>query len=86
MTSIYRNLLATLQIVLCSAAIGAETDNSLNPRHDATGALIRPESYRDWIFVGSSLGLRYDSEVKETRPAPEKELDFKNVYIDCHRQ
>jgi hypothetical protein len=29
------------------------------PQYDANGALKLPESYRQWVFVGSSLGLSY---------------------------
>jgi tetratricopeptide (TPR) repeat protein len=39
--------------------------------------LLRPEGYREWVFVGSSLGLRYDEGKNEPRP-----LEYKNVYID----
>ena len=39
--------------------------------------LLRPEGYREWVFVGSSLGLRYTEGKKE----PEH-LEYKNVYID----
>src|SRR5207237_2443811 len=39
--------------------------------------LLRPEDYREWVFVGSSLGLRYE----EGKKLPEQ-LEYKNVYID----
>jgi hypothetical protein len=39
--------------------------------------LLRPEGYREWVFVGSSLGLRYDEGQKEPQ-----QLEYKNVYID----
>jgi tetratricopeptide (TPR) repeat protein len=39
--------------------------------------LLRPEGYREWVFVGSSLGLRYDEGNKQ----PER-LEYNNVYID----
>jgi tetratricopeptide (TPR) repeat protein len=39
--------------------------------------LLRPEGYREWVFVGSSLGLRYEDGKKQ----PEQ-LEYKNVYID----
>jgi uncharacterized protein (TIGR03067 family) len=39
--------------------------------------LLRPEGYREWVFVGSSLGLRYE----EGKKHPER-LEYKNVYID----
>jgi tetratricopeptide (TPR) repeat protein len=39
--------------------------------------LLRPEGYREWVFAGSSLGLRYDEGKKEPQ-----QLEYKNVYID----
>jgi hypothetical protein len=29
------------------------------PVYDATGALLLPQDYREWVFVGASLGLSY---------------------------
>jgi uncharacterized protein (TIGR03067 family) len=39
--------------------------------------LLRPDGYREWVFVGSSLGLRYEEGKK-----PPEQLEYKNVYID----
>jgi hypothetical protein len=39
--------------------------------------LLRPEGYREWVFVGSSLGLRYEEGKKQA-----DKLEYKNVYID----
>lgn len=44
---------------------------------DGKETLLRPDGYREWVFVGSSLGLRYD----ESKKQPEQ-LEYKNVYID----
>lgn len=41
--------------------------------------LLRPVGYREWVFVGSSLGLRYDPAAGG-KPAG-REL-YHNVYID----
>ncbi|MBI4664226.1 MAG: cytochrome P460 family protein [Verrucomicrobia bacterium] len=41
--------------------------------------LLRPEGYRQWVFVGSALGLEYSpNEEKQTS----SNLEYKNVYID----
>src|SRR5262245_8611195 len=39
--------------------------------------LLRPDGYREWVFVGSSLGLRYDDRERQS-----DRLEYKNVYID----
>lgn len=43
-------------------------------------ALIRPEGYREWIFVGSSLGLAY-SKNPDQKAGPGSDL-YHNVYIN----
>lgn len=37
----------------------AETEQAVLPTYDAEGRLLLPEDYREWIYVGSSLGLSY---------------------------
>lgn len=41
--------------------------------------LLRPDGYREWVFVGSALGLRYDEKAEKQRS---EELEYKNVYIN----
>ena len=44
------------------------------PRFTAQNELVRPEGYREWIFVGASLGMSYNDQ------AP-KQPTFHNVYL-----
>lgn len=47
---------------------------------EGQNTLLRPEGYREWVFVGSSTGLNYSPN-----PAPSSSTagtDFKNVYIN----
>ena len=46
------------------------------PRYDAGGALLRPEGYRQWVFVGASLGLSYAAGAPDPGPGA-----FHNVYV-----
>jgi tetratricopeptide (TPR) repeat protein len=46
-------------------------------RFEGKDTLVRPEGYREWVFVGSSLGLRYDEDKKQG-----ERLEYGNVYID----
>ena len=41
--------------------------------------LLRPRGYREWVFVGSSLGLRYNQDFAENGANPEI---YHNVYIN----
>src|SRR5262245_3128661 len=46
-------------------------------RFEGKDTLLRPDGYREWVFIGSSLGLRYEEGKKQ----PDL-MEFKNVYID----
>ncbi len=41
--------------------------------------LLLPKNYREWIFVGSSLGLQYEQGDGKTA---RRDLQYKNVYLD----
>jgi tetratricopeptide (TPR) repeat protein len=61
---------------LAATVIGAEPAKPA-AQFDGKDTMLRPEGYREWVFVGSSHGLRYDEGKKQ----PEQ-LEYKNVYID----
>ena len=65
-------LLAMLLIGI--GALAAEV-RLAEPRFVDGNQLIRPEGYRAWMFVGSSLGMGY------TEGPYEKTPDFTNIYI-----
>jgi len=60
---------------------------SAAPAYTEAGDLKRPEGFETWVFVGSSLGLQYRSDVAETTTREkdrnaEEVGDFHNVYIN----
>lgn len=59
-----------------SAAESGGLDSMTKPEYDPRGRLIRPEGYRKWVFVGSSLGLSYAGD----EPAPSEQI-FHHIYI-----
>jgi len=63
--------------VHCNLVSIADTKSD-KPVFEASGALLKPESYRQWIFVGSSLGLSYAKNPGQTTGA---QL-YHNVYIN----
>jgi hypothetical protein len=65
-----------LPLFLVAAMFAAEPAKSA-VRFEGKDTLLRPEGYREWVFVGSSLGLRYDEGKKQA-----DQLEYKNVYID----
>jgi hypothetical protein len=75
-----------LAVMCCMATSGrggsagdqarAKAARKSQPRYMKDGALERPEDFRKWVFVGSSLGLSYAKH-----PKYEKDQLFHNVYI-----
>ena len=47
------------------------------PRFNGRGELMRPQGYREWVFVGSSLAMSY-----EKKPEKVKHLKFHHLYIN----
>src|SRR5436190_21940638 len=66
----------SLPVFLAAAAFAAEPAKPA-AQYEGKDTLLRPEGYREWVFVGSSLGLRYDEGKKQP-----DQLEYKNVYID----
>jgi hypothetical protein len=69
------------------SATGAQADKTSTQKSEKPAAvfegkdtLLRPEGYREWVFVGTSTGLNY-----MPNPAPSSEnsrQDYKNIYIN----
>jgi hypothetical protein len=74
-------LLAAVSLTVVAAAVFAADPGVARPaaRFEGKDTLLRPEGYREWVFVGSSSGLRYDKD--DGKPQSEKP-EYKNVYID----
>ncbi len=47
-----------------AAVPGPPPHGMTQPAYDDQGRLIRPEGYRNWVFVGSSLGLDYSQPIE----------------------
>jgi hypothetical protein len=58
------------------AAFGQDKQRNLGPQYDARGALLRPQNFETWIFVGSSTGLTYEPGMPVNGGG-----EFHNVYI-----
>jgi len=65
-------------LVLCSGfvwsvALGAQQPVD-GPQYASGNALVRPANYREWVFIGSALGLTYDPAANNTT--------FTNVFVN----
>lgn len=63
--------------VLADGKSASTPDGMVQPAYDEKGSLVRPEGYREWIYVGSSLGLSY-SRPDENATGPGM---FHHIYI-----
>ena len=60
-------------------ALSAQAPPSDGPRYVAnTNNLIRPDNYREWVFLGSSIGLNYPAP--GAAPGPDQ---FNNVFVNA---
>lgn len=77
------SIASVLSVIVLTASVFAAGDSApppsgmTEPAYAADGKLIRPTGYREWIFVGSSLGLSY-SKPNENDQGPGL---FHHIYI-----
>jgi len=64
-------------LLLALGAIASQAQRS-EPRFEEGNQLIRPEGYREWVFVGSGLGMSYNEG------PPDKAPHFTNIYLEPH--
>src|SRR5262245_23864044 len=69
----------SIPAIVAAAVLGADPTARPAARYEGKDTLLRPEGYREWVFVGSSSGLRYDKD--DGKPQSETP-EYKNVYID----
>jgi len=59
------------------AAAGASKPAFGNPEFTADGKLVRPEGYREWIFLSSGYGMSYSQKASDDQD----HLMFTNVFV-----
>ena len=65
----------SIVILLALAGALSSEEKMVQPRYTEKGAMLRPTGFREWVFVGSSLGMGYSEGEDSTHPV------FHNVYI-----
>jgi Cytochrome P460 len=76
----FTRALSLALITACAGAAWFSAESAPPARFEGKDTLLRPEGYREWIFVGSSLGLSYNP-AGEGKPAADLGL-YHNVYIN----
>lgn len=69
-------------LLLLGACAAVSEPKMVEPRYDADSKLIRPEGYREWMFVSASLGMGYREGAAPAKPT------FHSIYIqpEAYRQ
>jgi hypothetical protein len=68
-------LICCLVVVTIAMLVGAAPNSSADmPQYTTDHQLLRPENYRDWVFLSSGLGMNYS-------PAPGTHDLFTNVFV-----
>lgn len=80
-----KSALVALVSVCAAAVVGLALSGSAaaqsgdGPTYAPSGELIRPENFREWMFVTSGLGMTYN---QPAAGAPARTPNFTNVYVN----
>src|SRR6202051_2409582 len=68
-------LCSVLVLVTCLALLAAAPEEkAAKPQYDQKGQLIRPDDYREWMFLSAGYGMNYS-------PGPDGHEMFTNVFV-----
>lgn len=63
-------------VLLCGASAFGQA------RYDTAGRMLRPDNYREWIYLSSGLGMSYDPPAPGQAVAAGANPFFDNVFVD----
>jgi len=73
-------LLLSLFMSLLGDPLFAASAPNDGPRYTNEGHLIRPDDYREWIFLGAGLGMTYNESTASSKS--ERAPRFDNVFVN----
>ena len=68
----------TTRLLLALLLIGVSMPAQQGPRFTSDGGLMRPDNYREWVFLSSGLGMTYGSVASTANAADPR---FDNVFV-----
>lgn len=77
-------VLVTMSLVLgitCAVVVQAQSEASDGPEYVDGTSLVRPDDYREWMFLSSGLNMTYLDEAPADPSRPRPEL-FQNVFVN----
>jgi hypothetical protein len=72
------NARALLAVLIIGLNLSAQQARSDQPQYTKDGQLVRPNNYREWIYLSSGLGMTYGVVEPSANPAPQR---FDNVFV-----
>lgn len=67
-------LMIALVVVVSRHGLSEQSSGAADPHYTPEGRLMRPDNYREWIYVSSGLGMNYG-------PAAHDAPAFTNVFV-----
>ena len=65
-----------------SVAARAQPEANDGPRYQNGNNLVRPDDYREWMFLSSGLGMTYESEGGGSAAESSRPPVFQNVFVN----
>ena len=75
-------------LVLAAAAVAiastarAQSASGDGPRYRNGNELVRPDDYREWMFLSSGLGMTYEAESVQEAGSGARPMRFQNVFVN----
>ena len=70
----------------CAASLAvtarAQSETGDGPRYVNGDELVRPDDYREWMFLSSGLGMTYEAERVEEAGSGARPMRFQNVFVN----
>lgn len=70
----------------CAASLAvtarAQSDPGDGPRYRNGNELVRPDDYREWMFLSSGLGMTYEAERVGEAGSGARPMRFQNVFVN----
>lgn len=70
----------------CGASLAltarAQSEPDDGPRYRNGNELVRPDDYREWMFLSSGLGMTYEAEQVQEAGSGARPMRFQNVFVN----
>lgn len=81
---LFAALLVTIPFVEVGSLAGPGPSAMALPQYDSSGALVQPRNFEHWVFVGSNMGMSYDSR-EHTGPGEFHNIDTQSEAFDAYK-